>query len=303
MSPRTRPGADAVAAKGWLAAHKWLLLRRASQALVPGLFLVGPLTGLWIVKGDLAASLTLDILPLADPHIVAQSLAAGHAVGRDAVIGAVILVVFYLVVGGRAYCAWVCPVNVVTDGARWLRRRLGIGGGIRMSRRIRYWVLSMTLVLPAATGTIAWELVNPVTIVFRALVFGVGAAWAVAATVFLLDLFVGNRLWCGHLCPVGAFYSLLGAGSLLRVAARRRSACNNCNECYAVCPEPHVITPALKGAAGGAGGPVILASNCTNCGRCVDICAPDVFAFATRFGGKPKGVENDAGVDAMRPAA
>jgi ferredoxin len=28
---RLRPGAEAIAAKGWLAAHKWLLLRRGSQ--------------------------------------------------------------------------------------------------------------------------------------------------------------------------------------------------------------------------------------------------------------------------------
>jgi ferredoxin-type protein NapH len=29
---------------------------------------------------------------------------------------------------------------------------------------------------------------------------------------------------------------------------------------------------------------VILASNCTNCGRCIDVCSKDVFVFGTRFG-------------------
>jgi ferredoxin-type protein NapH len=49
-----------------------------------------------------------------------------------------------------------------------------------------------------------------------------------------------------------------------------------------VCPEPLVIKPALKGADHGIG-PVILSPNCTNCGRCIDVCSKDVFVFATRF--------------------
>jgi ferredoxin-type protein NapH len=42
-----------------------------------------------------------------------------------------------------------------------------------------------------------------------------------------------------------------------------------------------VIRPALK-AIGGAP-PLILEANCTNCGRCIDVCSKDVFAFGTRF--------------------
>ena len=30
-------------------------------------------------------------------------------------------------------------------------------------------------------------------------------------------------------------------------------------------------------------GPVILAGECTNCGRCIDICSVEVFHFGTRF--------------------
>ena len=35
--------------------------------------------------------------------------------GTVAGIGAATILVFYIVVGGRAYCSWVCPINVVTD--------------------------------------------------------------------------------------------------------------------------------------------------------------------------------------------
>ena len=43
-----------------------------------------------------------------------------------------------------------------------------------------------------------------------------------------------------------------------------------------------MIPPALRGAKKDAG-PVILNALCTNCGRCIDVCGKDVFAFSTRF--------------------
>jgi ferredoxin-type protein NapH len=282
---KLRPGAEAVTAKGWLRAHRWLLLRRFSQASILALFLVGPLAGIWIVKGNLNYSYTLDILPLTDPYVTLQALATGHLPETLGLVGVAIVAAFYFLVGGRVFCAWVCPVNPVTDAAGWLRERLGIKGSIHLARQTRYWILAMTLVGSAATGGVLWELVNPVSMLHRGLIFGLGAAWTVVLAVFLFDLFVMSRGWCGHLCPVGAFYSLLGRWSLLRVAARRRAACNDCMDCFAVCPEPQVIRPALKGEAGGVG-PVILSPNCTNCGRCIDVCSKDVFVFGLRADGR-----------------
>ena len=281
-------GAEAIARKGWFAAHRWLILRRLSQLSILALFLSGPWFGLWIVKGNLSYSYTLDLLPLTDPYVLLQSLLAGHVPERLAIVGALIVAVIYLLIGGRAYCSWVCPVNLVTDAAAWLRGRLGIKGGAHLSRQARYWVLGMTLILALASGTIAWELVNPVSMLHRGLIFGFGAAWMVILAVFLFDVFVMNRGWCGHLCPVGAFYSILGRWSPMRVAALRRDKCNDCMDCFAVCPEHHVIKPALKGAAQGFG-PVILSPNCTNCGRCIDVCSEDVFEFGSRFN-KPRGL-------------
>jgi ferredoxin-type protein NapH len=51
----------------------------------------------------------------------------------------------------------------------------------------------------------------------------------------------------------------------------------------------------------GGAGPVILAANCTNCGRCIDVCSKDVFAFGTRFGNKVAKVSQPA--REMTPAA
>jgi len=298
-APAPRIGADALAAKGWLGAHRWLLLRRLAQVCVLLLFLTGPWFGLWIAKGNLASSLTLGVLPLTDPYQLLQSLAARQWPFESKVwIGAAIVLIFYALLGGRVFCSWVCPVNIVTDAAAWLRQRLGLRSGGRLPRATRYWLLAATLIVAAITGSMAWELVNPVSIMHRAIIFSpawqltglpiltralvfiASASWAILLALFLFDLFVVPRGWCSHLCPVGAFYSLVGRWSWLRIGAVRRDACNDCADCYAVCPEPIIIKPALKGIDGA--GPVITSGNCTNCGRCIDVCAKDVFAFGGR---------------------
>ncbi|HEC05942.1 MAG TPA: quinol dehydrogenase ferredoxin subunit NapH [Thiolapillus brandeum] len=275
-------GKEAIQTKGWIGAHKWLILRRISQLGILAAFVAGPWFGLWIVKGNLASSLTLDTLPLTDPHILLQAMISGVTPETTAIVGAIIVLVFYALVGGRVYCSWVCPVNMVTDAAAWLRRKLGIRGSSHASRSTRYWVLALTLILPLITGGIVWELVNPVSIMFRGIVFSMGLAWVLILAIFLFDLLVSRDGWCGHYCPVGAFYSLLSNRAVVRVAATNREACDDCMDCFNVCPEPQVIKPALKGAPKGIG-PVIVANQCTNCGRCIDVCAVNVFQFGNRY--------------------
>jgi ferredoxin-type protein NapH len=281
-------GKEAIKVKGWFRAYKWLLMRRLSQLSILMLFLAGPWFGVWMVKGNMVSSLTVDVLPLTDPFVLLQSFLAGHVMQSTAIIGALIVLAFYALVGGRVYCSWVCPVNIITDMAEWLRRKLGLGVAKKVSNRIRYWLLGLSLVLAMLTGMLAWELINPVSIINRGLVFGMGFAWLMVLAIFIFDAFISSRAWCGHLCPVGAFYSLLGHGSLLRVNASLRNECDDCMECYAVCPEPKVIIPVLKGRnaqkhIGKDAGTIIMSSNCTNCGRCIDICGKEVFSFDHRF--------------------
>ena len=44
-----RPGAEAIAVKGWLRAHKWLLLRRLSQLGILALFLACGCLWFWLL--------------------------------------------------------------------------------------------------------------------------------------------------------------------------------------------------------------------------------------------------------------
>ncbi|MEV8468466.1 quinol dehydrogenase ferredoxin subunit NapH [Fluviibacterium sp. DFM31] len=303
MSVKTRlpVGQEAIREKGWIGAHRFLLLRRLSQAFFLVLFLLGPWFGLWWVTGTLAGSRTFGVLPLTDPLVLLQGMVAGHWPEFTALLGAVIVLVAYGLIGGRVYCSWVCPINPVTDAAHWLHDKLGMPRGWQPKRNTRFWILGAVLAASAISGTIAWELINPITMLHRGLVFGMGFAWALVVAVFLFDLVVARRGWCGHICPVGAFYSLVGARSLLRVSAVNRQACDDCMDCYAVCPEQQVISPALKGKPGET--PIILSPDCTNCGRCIDVCSVDVFAFTHRYDQRVVPLTEPAEPNATRNAA
>ena len=277
-------GKAAAQKKGWLRAHKWLLARRTSQLAILGLFLLGPLSDIWVIKGNLANSLLLDTIPMLDPFVFLQMLAGGAAgITLTALIGVALVTTFYALIGGRMFCSWVCPVNMVTDGARWFRRRLNLTGGTKLKSQTRYFMLAAVLIVALMTGSLAYELVNPVSILHRGIIFGFSLGWVVLVGIFAFDVFFAKDGWCGHLCPMGALYNLIGQQSLLRVRADGRARCDDCMECYEVCPEMQIIPAALKGGRKDRDtGPVILSGDCTNCGRCIDICDERVFHFGLR---------------------
>jgi len=285
VTPLSQTGRASIAARGWGAAHKWLLIRRTCQLSILTLFLLGPLIGIWLIKGNLASSLVLDTVPLLEPLVFLQMLAGGitnhwAGLGATALIGVLLVSGFYVLIGGRVFCSFVCPMNMVTDTARWLRCKLALRGGIKLRRKTRLFVLAGLLVVSAFTGMQAYELINPVSILYRGLIFGMGLGWLFVLAVFAFDLLYAGDGWCGHICPMGALYSLIGSKSLLRVRATRRDKCDGCMECFTVCPENHVIPPALKALEGTS--PVITSGDCTNCGRCIDICHEHVFQFGPR---------------------
>jgi Fe-S-cluster-containing hydrogenase component 2 len=72
----------------------------------------------------------------------------------------------------------------------------------------------------------------------------------------------------------------------------RTGPCEMCEEipCVAACPT-NALDHGLSDIEQSRMGPVILSADCTNCGRCIDICSKQVFAFGTR---NAKAVEVDA---------
>ncbi|EGR3405283.1 quinol dehydrogenase ferredoxin subunit NapH [Vibrio parahaemolyticus] len=269
-------GKEAVEKLGWWRAHRFLILRRLCQLTIIALFMAGPTLG--VLTGNLSSSMLLNTVPLSDPLIVLQALATGHIPEFNALLGVVIVVVFYAILAPRAFCAWVCPLNIVTNLAAWLRRKFNIKASYRWSPAIRYWLIPVLMLGSALSGAILWTWLDPVAALHRGLVFGMGAGWVLIALVFVLDLLLVEHGWCGHLCPLGATYGVIGRKSLLRVTAVRREDCTKCMDCFYVCPEPEVLRQPLK-----EGDRRVMDQNCISCGRCLDVCPEHVFEFKNRL--------------------
>ncbi|WP_025542000.1 quinol dehydrogenase ferredoxin subunit NapH [Vibrio parahaemolyticus] len=269
-------GKEAIEKLGWWRAHRFLILRRLCQLTILALFMAGPTLG--VLTGNLSSSMLFDTVPLSDPLIVLQALATGHIPEFNALLGVVIVVVFYAILAPRAFCAWVCPLNIVTDLAAWLRRKFNIKASYRWSPAIRYWLIPVLMLGSALSGAILWTWLDPVAALHRGLVFGIGAGWVLIALVFVLDLLLVEHGWCGHLCPLGATYGVIGRKSLLRVTAVRREDCTKCMDCFYVCPEPEVLRQPLK-----EGDRRVMDQNCISCGRCLDVCPEQVFEFKNRL--------------------
>lgn len=232
-------------------------------------------------------------IPMTDPLLMLQSLLTGHWPELTVLLGAVIAVLLYGLLAGKLFCGWVCPFNLVTDLAAWLRRKLGISSQFNLPPSIRYFVLVAVLVVSAVSGVLVWEWLNPVSTLGRgvintaweyshqvslgqALVLGFGAgAWLLVA-IFLLDLFVFKHGWCGHLCPMGALYGVIGAKGLMHIEASRREVCTKCMDCINVCPEPQVLPRPLFAKQESN---LISSQACLRCGRCIDVCPEKVFSI------------------------
>ena len=281
MGPNGRPVRAfemPVSLTGKLNVWRYLLLRRAVQV---GILLLFFATVRWswqlfdkpVLSGNLSSSELLGFIPMADPFAVLQIFLTGQMPLQEVIIGALIILATAAFIGGRTWCAWVCPVNMITDLASWIRRRLVIKDAFIISRRIRYIALAMTLILSILTGVAAFEWISPIGMLHRELIFGIGAGWIAVLGVFLFDLFILRHGWCGHLCPLGAFYALLGKIAQLRISFDAPT-CTHCCECAKVCPEPQVLN--LKAATKEG---MITSGECTNCGRCITVCPEDTLKF------------------------
>ncbi len=180
------PGARRWRKKGWWRSHRWLVLRRLCQFFVLGMFLSGPLFGVWILHGNYSSSLLFDTVPLTDPLMTLQSLASGHLPATVALTGAVIITVLYALAGKRLFCSWVCPLNPITDLANWLRRRFDLNQSATIPRHIRYVLLVVILLGSALTGTLIWEWINPVSLMGRSLVMGFGSGALLILALFFI---------------------------------------------------------------------------------------------------------------------
>lgn len=294
--------------------HKYLLLRRISQVVILALFVLGnysiatlkniqstekvhvfggsvesmigdsssilakePSVFSNIVQGNLSHSTWFNgLFNLTDPLSALQIFLAGGGMALDVALGVLIVLVLYGVFLGRAYCAFVCPINLVTDLANFLRTKLGFKNMDRVlniSRNARFVILALGLILSAIFGVAAFDLISPISMLHRGVVFGLGFGVFAILAVFCFDLFVLKHGFCGHICPLGAMYSIISKFALLRIKHTLKN-CTKCMQCLLVCPEPEVLKPIGKVDG------VFKTMTCLRCGKCIEACDDNALGFS-----------------------
>ncbi len=224
---------------------------------------------------------------LIDLYTGLEYVAAHKMLTLNAVIGFLTILIFYFVVGGRTFCGWVCPYNLLAEIGEIIHEYLRKKGVIKKRRdynpHVRYAFWVMFLLIPLITGSIFFENFNPVDIVNRAFIYTptVMLLWVLLLLVF--EVFYARRFWCRYICPTGTTYGLVGKIGLLKVKFDLNN-CTHCGNCYKVCLEPTLLTDALKKSKNTEDKTAFVDGlACINCGRCIDVCAYDALEFDLRY--------------------
>lgn len=250
--------------------NKYLFLRRFLQISI--LFLFSYKGFDFILKGDLSSSILFNSISLSDPFAYLQILLASLSLNIEFLISALLIFILYAVFLGRAFCAYVCPINLITDFASFIRSFIEFKKLTNFSKNTRYFILFGVLVLSFIFNEPMFEKCSHIGIVTRGIIFFQISAIYVVVLIFLLDLFMQKNLTCSHLCPLGAFYSLISRFAILKIKYDL-SKCSKCLKCKDICPENQVLSMIGKNSES------IKSGECIRCGRCIEVCNDDALNF------------------------
>ncbi len=212
-----------------------------------------------------------------------------HHLHINIIIGVTTIIIFYIIVGGRSYCAWVCPYGILSEiGEKWHNTLVTkkIIKNRKFDHRVKYIFWAGFLAMSAFSGYLVFETFSVVGIMSRFIAYGWSLALIWVLIVFAIEVFFSRRAWCSYICPIGTTYGMIGKISALRI--EWNDNCDSCMVCHDVCFEPQVleITKAkykkqidekdIKSA-------YITGADCTLCGRCVDVCHVDALKFSSRL--------------------
>lgn len=281
---------------------RWAWVRHAVQVLALALFAAPVLAAGWSLLGlsvggeepaatpaqlpffgSLSSSSVAGVNVL-DPFGMLQVAAASKTFEVDWLLAALPVLIVYGLIRGRAFCGWVCPVNLLMEIVDAVRRKLRIEvREMPVPRHAKLWIALAVLALSALTSVPVFEAFSPISAINKGILFGAVTGLWVLAAIVAVELFWGHRVWCRSLCPLGGFYEALGRVGQVNVKLDR-DACIHCDACKRSClSDPAILDPVLTERD-----VIVRAGDCMACGSCIDACPTRALSFTLGRGGKPK---------------
>ena len=261
--------------------YKWRKWRWTSIIVINLLFVVSYWFDVQLVEGSLTASRFVGF-HMADLNAALQVVLAYKVVVINLVIGIVTVALVWWLVGGRSFCSWACPYHLLAEFAEMAHLKLVAMGLVKdhpLHRSTRTYVWLAFVVLALVTGYTVFEVVSPVGILSRSLIYGGGLALFWVGFLLAIEIFYSRRFWCRYMCPIGLTYGFLGSVSPV-VVEYNLNHCLHEGECRAVCMVPHVLDLTIKGRADSI--MMDLGADCTRCGMCLEACPTGALNFKIR---------------------
>jgi len=194
-----------------------------------------------------------------------------------------------LVLTGKSFCGWICPLGSVQQGLGWIGHRLWPRAYNRVPRwlervfhLLKWAVLAWVLVQTARSATLVFQEWDPYYNLYHIWTDEIAVSgYAVTAATLVLALFI-PRPFCRYACPLGAFNGIFNSFSFIGIK-REAATCNDCGRCSKVCPVNIDLCASNN----------IRHIECTRCLKCVDVCpqngrAGDTLKLHTWFSGLAK---------------
>ena len=262
---------------------RWILV-----IAIHSLFFLSFFIDIQTLEGTLNGSRFLGF-HMIDPFTTLEMFLSQYHLHINIIIGVTTITLVYLLVGGRSYCAWVCPYGILSEiGEKWHNTLVHkkIIKNRKFDHRVRYIFWVIFLGLSATSGYLVFETFNVVGILSRMIAYGWSVALIWVVVVLAMEVFFSRRAWCTYICPIGTTYGMIGKVSALRI--EWNDNCDHCMVCHDVCFENQVleITKAKydkQREKEGIEREYITGADCTLCGRCIDVCHADALKFDFRL--------------------
>ena len=267
----------------------WRFWRWMSVIIINIAFFMSYHVDVQLLEGTMNGSRLLGF-HLIDLFTAIETWTATHVIHTNMIIGSITIAFFYLLFGGKSFCAWACPYGVISEIGEYIHQKL-VSKKIIKERhwdpRIRFAFWAVILIVTFVDGFLVFEVINPIGILSRFIVYGWSLAIVWVLVILLFEILYSRRMWCRYICPVGTTYNFLGWASATKVQWDMEK-CDHCGACLDACFENHVIEftkPKYdkERKEKGITKQIVLNGDCTLCGRCFDVCHADAYNFTFRL--------------------